>query len=101
MIFILFRLFHIFSQEAAFFFRSNRTTCYVLEKQPRGLLYSKWKLHECCITFTSSHEYLKAYSVVLQNTWPFEKKTSIYVEDKSQHFENYTCGLSVHPDSLP
>lgn len=50
------------------FFLSSRTTCYVLGKQPQGLLCSKWKLHECCITFTSSHEYLEAYSVLFCRT---------------------------------
>ena len=57
----------------------------MLEKQPQGLFCSKWKLHEYCITFTSSLEYLKAYSVLFcQILGHLGKKTHLGYTEKTK-----------------
>lgn len=61
---------YIFNQQENNFFSAaaEPLVMYVPVKQPQGLLCSKCKLHECCITFTRSHEYLNVYNVLLGRT---------------------------------
>lgn len=84
---------YIFSQqEKIFFSAAELLVMYFPIKQPQGLLCSKWKLHECWITFTRSHEYLNVYNDLLGRThghWGYGETT--YTEKSLWKLNMGTC----------